>query len=256
MGVTHTQLHFARWLEPPQPAVTLMVSFAEPLQTQRGRLPQMWIAGLDDRPELVETGGRSELLDVKLTPVGAARVCAMPLRELSRRVVALDHVFGPDGRRLGEALGAATDWDARFALIDHFLLRRLDRAGRPSPFVAAAWQRLAQTAGTIRIGALARELRCSRRHLGVAFHRELGLAPKAAARVLRFAAVRARIADQPASWADIAHELGFADQSHLNREFRELAGTTPSDFVARLLPGGALNGDGIAFVQDGPARAA
>jgi hypothetical protein len=42
-----------------------------------------------------------------------------------------------------------------------------------------------------------------------------------------------------------------ADQSHLNRDFRELAGTTPGDFVARLLPGyGGVMGDGVPFVQD------
>jgi AraC-like DNA-binding protein len=55
---------------------------------------------------------------------------------------------------------------------------------------------------------------------------------------------------EPARWADIALAAGYCDQSHLNRDFRELAGTTPSDFLARQIPGGGVVGDEIPFVQD------
>jgi AraC family transcriptional regulator len=43
---------------------------------------------------------------------------------------------------------------------------------------------------------------------------------------------------------EIAYAAGYCDQSHLNREFRALAGTTPSDFIARLTPAGGIVGDG------------
>jgi len=52
-----------------------------------------------------------------------------------------------------------------------------------------------------------------------------------------------RIQQAPARWGEVAHAAGYADQSHLNREFRALAGTTPSDFVRRLIPEGGVIGD-------------
>ena len=71
IGVSHGLLEFESWLEPPQPVATLMISLEDPLRTERGTLPQAWIAGLDDRPEVVGTGGHHTEVDVKLTAVGA-----------------------------------------------------------------------------------------------------------------------------------------------------------------------------------------
>jgi AraC-like DNA-binding protein len=57
----------------------------------------------------------------------------------------------------------------------------------------------------------------------------VGLTPKRYARVRRFH-VALRRASQHASWADIAAGLGYSDQAHFSREFREFAGVTPSGY--------------------------
>jgi AraC-like DNA-binding protein len=243
-------MRFQRWLEPPLPALTLMVSLDEPLRTHDRRLPQAWIAGLDDRPELVETSGPQALVDLKLTPLGAYTLCGLPLRELTGAVVALDDVFGSAARQLSEELREASDWDTRFDLVEAFLLRRAAAGPSAHPLVARAWLRLHQSAGQLSIGALAADLGCSRRHLSATFHEQVGLPPKTAARLLRFEHVRRRLERTPVHWAEIAYRCGYADQSHLNRDFRDLAGTTPTDFLARLIPDGGAVGDGVTFLQD------
>jgi AraC-like DNA-binding protein len=243
LGYQHSRAQFASWLEPPRPQLTLMVDLDGSLDADGEALPDAWIGGLDDRPTVVGFGATYGAIDLKLTPVGAYTLTGMPLSELAGQCVALADVFGPDGGVLAARVRESDDWDERFDILEAFLSRRLAVGPSADPAVAWAFERLRATHGAVRVEALAAELQCSRRYLRDGFVRQVGLAPKTVARLLRFHHVRERIQEAPARWSDVAHSAGYADQSHLNREFRELAGTTPSDFVARLIPGGGIIGD-------------
>lgn len=194
--------------------------------------------GLHDGPTLVENPGRARGVQVDLTPLGARALLGLPLAELGRPVVALDDLLGRRATELLERLDAAPGPSARFAILDRALLARAGSATSARPDVARAWRRLEQTGGGLSIAALAAELGCSRRHLSSAFAAELGLAPKAVARILRFRRA-ARLLEAGAELARVAAVCGYADQPHLNREFRALAGRTPGTFVQDRLPAAA-----------------
>jgi len=250
VGASHEGLKFESWLEPPQPVATLMISLRDPLRTERAELPRAWIAGLDDRPEIVDTSGRHTEVDLKLTALGAYALCGVPMSELTGQVVPLEEVFGPGVQFLPEQLAEAQSWNTRFDLVERLLLSRLGVAAVPDPFVVEAVRRLQVRGGRIRINELAAGLNVSRRHLSTRFRAQVGLPPKTFARLLRFELARRLMNERPARWADLAAECGYADQSHLNREFRELGGTSPAQLLARRLPGFGTVGDGITFVQD------
>ena len=74
----------------------------------------------------------------------------------------------------------------------------------------------------------------SRPHLTPDFREQVGLAPKMVARLRRFHNVCERLQATPTRWADIAAASGYCDQSHLNRDFEQLAGTTPERFLSGL----------------------
>ena len=228
-----------------------MVDLEGEISLDGAPLPGDWIAGLADRYGVVGFGRRYASLDLELTPLGAWTVLGFPLSELDGQILRLDDAFGAAGRRLVEQLRDAPDWNVRFDVVEAFLLARAAAGPRATPAVAWALSRLWETDGRERVDSLAARLGCSRRYLHARFREQVGLPPKTVARLIRFGAVRRRIERAPLRWADVAYECGYADQSHLNRDFRELAGTTPSDFVTRLLPGyGGLVGDGVPFVQD------
>lgn len=87
--------------------------------------------------------------------------------------------------------------------------------------------------GNVRIHELADELYYSERHMSRIFQDSMGITPKTFVRIVRFQNVIDSILHQPVlSLCDYLAELGYADQSHFQREFKEYTGITPSRFLS------------------------
>ena len=69
------------------------------------------------------------------------------------------------------------------------------------------------------VGVLAQELGRSRRHLAASFREQLGMPPKALARLLRFERAVERLRGG-ADLAELALDCGYYDQAHFNRDFK------------------------------------
>ena len=82
------------------------------------------------------------------------------------------------------------------------------------------------------ISTLADAVGYSDRRLSTLFDAEIGLTPKTAARVIRFDRARRAIqAAAPGQMGRIAAEHGYADQSHLVRDFAP-RGRSPTKWLA------------------------
>jgi AraC-like DNA-binding protein len=198
--------------------------------------PPAFVMGAHGSSVVVEGDCAPSYLEAWLTPLGAYTLLGLPMDELTGQTVDLGEVLGAAGRRLAAQLREAACWRQRFALMDQFLLRRLAGGPRPSPEVGWAWQRLAATGGAVPISRIADEVGWSHRHLIARFRQQAGLSPKTAARLVRFDAVWQRIDQRrPLEWGQVAADVGYADQAHLIRDFRQFTGTTPAQFLARTL---------------------
>jgi AraC-like DNA-binding protein len=227
----------------PSRHLTFIVSLDEPIELLRAPAPdrgpaslQAFVGGLHTRAALVRAPARQCGVGIELTPFGARALFGLPAAELTREVVELADLLGAGGE-LPDRLRAAPGWAERFDVLDAVLSRALDPRRRPPAWIAAAWRRFVAADGQLAVEALARELGWSRRHFTECFGREIGLPPRQLARVLRFERARAALAAQDAPpLAALAVQCGYYDQAHLNREWRELAGCTPVEWIAQELP--------------------
>lgn len=194
-----------------------------------------FVAGLHDTFAVTETTGPAACVQVNLSPLAAHRLLRLPMGDLSGRVVGLADLFGSEAVRVSERLHDARGWDERFAVVQAFLRARLDAAPPACPVVARALRRLGETSGRLDVRTLAAEVGWSRKHLAARFHEQVGLAPKALARVLRFRrALRLLEAGKAGvRWSDVALDCGYYDQAHLNRDFRAFTGASPREYLRR-----------------------
>lgn len=111
--------------------------------------------------------------------------------------------------------------------LDEAALARAAEAGPPDPLLARvvaaldAGRPVAATADALGIGAR----RLHRRSLAA-----FGYGPKTLARVLRLQRALA-LARNGTPLAETAARTGYADQAHLTRDVRELAGATPLELL-------------------------
>jgi AraC-like DNA-binding protein len=220
-----------RRLEIAVPRVVLIIGLAGPL-TVGSRQVRSFVAGLTPGATMTEYDDRQRGIELRLTPLGAYRLLGLPLSELTGRVVDLDAVWGREVSRLEERLAEAAGWSERFAVLDRELSRRAADGLRPDPELEGAWRRLERTSGDVRIADLTDDTGWSRRRLAERFRAQTGLTAKALARLLRFEhAVRLLTGPGHRSLASVALTCGYYDQAHLNRDFRELAGCTPTEYL-------------------------
>lgn len=232
----------------PSPYLTVIFTLDEPLQLLQhvdqtrppGVYPAM-VGGLHTTPALITHDGAQSGIQVMLDPLGSGAVLGVPAAELAGIDVDAADVLGPAATEVLDRLHEASSWPARFAVLDVALGGRLGSGKVGHRAVGEAWSRLKFTGGTVPVELLASDIGCSQRYLAKKFQAELGVGPKIAARIIRFDLARRRLARGGGTVADTAAGSGYYDHAHFDREFRQFAGCSPTQWLA----------DEFRIVQDG-----
>lgn len=234
----------------PSRHMTFIVSVGEDIdvirQADATQSPERYrcvVGGLQASHAVIAHHGNQEGIAVELTPLGCRALLAMPARELWNQSLELDDVIDRVGSELWERLRGIAGWPARFAACDEVLSRLLSDRYEVTPELRRSWQLLDLSDGAQPVADVASEVGWSRQHFARRFKDEFGLTPKLAARVMRFEKARRMLASTPSfvSIAQVAAICGYFDQAHLNRDFVDFAGCSPTSWIAD---------EGLPFVQD------
>lgn len=168
---------------------------------------------------------------IRLHPARAATFLGIPPASIVNIVSPLGLVSKALDDRLAEVVKTHPRIDSAESheAIENVLIEHSRRAPATDDVIVRAVDRLLGADVPIAVSDLAGELGVSARHLHRRFLDEVGVSPKRLERLARFArAWRQAVMGPPLTWADLALANGYADQSHLVREFHTFGARPPA----------------------------
>src|SRR5690606_36495513 len=168
-----------------------------------------------------------------LTPAGARALLGVPAAALAGTLAELDDAdrsFRTPPERL-----ATTPYSGWGAAVGRALLQALARREERAPRAEVGRALALLTRRGAAVSAVASDVGLTRRHLGELVRVETGVTPQQWRQLARFQRSQPMVA-AGRRLADVAAACGYADQAHLAREWRELAGCGPTAWRRQELP--------------------
>lgn len=208
-------------------------------------LPSPFMMGLLNQPVLLYTKNRLEIIGIRCFPWTVFNLLGLPSGKGGMRII--EHPIAQLQSPLSKLIQADRIEEAVAQVNQYFLTAREGIAIDSRLFKAGVAMREAN--GTLPVSQVAAAAHTTVRTLERNFKQSAGHTVKDVSGLMRFEQVRNHLWLYPdANLADLAYELGYADQSHLSREFKRYSGTTPAAF-ARKAKKQALSNDFVAFIQ-------
>jgi AraC-like DNA-binding protein len=212
----------------------------------------------------IDCNQQEQVVGVQFAPGGAFPFFPMPISELEDASFDMAELWGAQAGWVRERVLAAPTPRAMLEVLATCLEERLGMAACGATACSAAARSVAAKTGagtytratfgdTARLHPavvyMARELNIcdgpgrvqtvtekigmSQRRVAQLFHEQVGVSPKTFHRVRRFQHTLTRLRGvQQVNWADLAVDCGYYDQAHLSHDFRQIAGMTPSAYLA------------------------
>jgi AraC-like DNA-binding protein len=220
----------------PRGAVTLVidlsgrerVEFAAVGATPR-QVPSAIVTGAGTTSYVTRIDPGQTVMTVHFRPAGARAFLGLPLSDLQDQCIGVDDIWAASSRRLRERLTEETSAAGRVALLERFLLDRMQIRDNDI-YELLAYLDNDPSITVAEVGGLTG---LSPKRLAALFGAEVGLRPKAYLRVRRLQAALHRLSAGTRSGADIAADLGYVDQAHFVRDFRSFTSITPSQYPRR-----------------------
>ncbi|MCA8830920.1 helix-turn-helix domain-containing protein [Hymenobacter pini] len=210
-------------------------------------LPSPFLMGLLSQPVRLHGEGLLHIIGVKCFPWTVFDLLGLPaggggVRTFAHPIAGLQPLL--------TKLVEAGRIEAALALTQEYFVQARQGVA-PDSTLAKAGEAMRAAGGTLPVSQVAEAAHATVRTLERKFKQAAGRTVKDVSGLLRFEQVRNHLWLHPeANLAALAHELGYSDQAHLNREFKRYSGTSPAAFARNARQGQQVFSDAfVAFLQ-------
>lgn len=200
-----------------------------------GKSEKSFNAGLDAQSQRFRRFSISQnfgIFGVYLYPYAVSHLFSIPATELKNQLLDLKTLLGKDENGLEEKMILAPDTPSRVRILTQFLENRLPSTKPVRPGVFETINFIIKCNGMVKVETLAERNFLSTRQFERNFKRFSGFAPKLFSRIIRFQTALNLYGKEQISLTEIAYDMGYADQSHFIRDFKEFSGQNPKEFFS------------------------
>ena len=178
--------------------------------------------------------GHGRVFGVKFQPGGLRPFLHSSVSKLTDRVLPAEEVFGPDILLLATQLRALDSPEIMTSTVNDYLVRHLPKRNPSAELSTTLVDTIMRDPTILSVETISRRSGLSVRSLQRLFKEYVGVSPKWVIRRSRLHELLERLnSGEETDGAQLALDLGYADQAHLINDFRKLAGSPPTQYLRR-----------------------
>ena len=182
----------------------------------------------------LQNTGRTGSIAVKLKPAALTQLFGFSMDQYLDKMIDLDSLPNPGLKKLREeiedcvSLGYNREQQFVKRMLDEYFAKLIQ--GAPQNPLEGPLNLIFSSNGMVTVTEMASAAGVGERQLERLFKKYIGLTPKYYARIIRFNYIFQLIKSKENSWAEIAYQSGYYDQSHFIHNFKAFTGEDPSAY--------------------------
>lgn len=195
--------------------------------------PNAMVMGQRTKSYYILPAGNVDTFAICFYPIGFANFVKTSLEKLVDKETPIAELFeSTEAYDLEQQMIHAIDTQERINIIEIFFLDKLNEKNTIINIVKSTVDTLFKTNGTTPINVLLKDDSSKRRQLERYFKKQIGISPKQLSKAIRLQATLNLLLNKKSeTLTDIAYESNYFDQNHFIKDFKELVGIRPKEFL-------------------------
>jgi AraC-like DNA-binding protein len=219
----------------PDGTIELMFNFGENyfqiVNGEKKVINGSHVIGIRREALRISQSSKQDFFCIRFRPGGTYPFFGIPAHLYANDFYTLEELIGPEYKTIEEKLFNIRDNNKRVIIIEEYLFKKFNTRLEDDHFVRHCID-LLDHPGRLKIGGLAERFNSNYKTIERKFNKVVGLTPFHFLKIRRFNRALVTIYSlQQTTLTDAALNSGYYDQSHFNREFRQLTGMNPGDFL-------------------------
>ena len=179
----------------------------------------------------IESNGKTGFVSVRCYPWGAHHFFNEPVKNFLDDTIDIKHLWKEESKIILDQLKVTETLNDKVKLIQAFLLEKLNENKKESYNIDEAIKLIRKTRGRLSVEEICTKTNLAHKQLERGFLSTVGTTPKIFSRISRFLNLCHNLKEyENKSMATLANEMGFYDQAHFIKEFKDFSGLTPKEY--------------------------